>query len=190
MNGLTSSGVLMGYTLRWPILFARDVDQDLDFDEGLEDDELGQHKPPSRRPWLWIIILFLAVGVVYWSLKPDFSTLSGMDSSKSQPTQPGLASSGNGESSSKSVSSSIASLSSPKFGEGQQVRLTGEPGEKSFSAKLKGNPSGTKPGPRVQIGELLTILDGEIVNDGWAYHVRTTSGETGWVFETEIKGKT
>ena len=190
MNGLTSSGVLIGHTSGWPILFARDVDQDLEFDEGLEDDELGQHKPPSRRPWLWIVILFLAVGVVYWSLKPDFSNFSGMGSSKSQPSQPSLASPVPGQSPSQPASSITSNLSSPKFGEGQQVRLRGKPGEKSLSATLKGNASGTKPGPRVQPGELLTILDGEIVGEGWAYYVRTTLGETGWVLETEIKAKT
>ena len=45
------------------IFFAEDSDKDLDFDEGLEDDELHESKPPSRRPILWIILLLLVLGV-------------------------------------------------------------------------------------------------------------------------------
>ena len=108
-------------------LGTRCVDQDLDFDEGLEDDELDQHKPPNRRPLLWIVILLLAVGIVYWALKPDFFMTTGTDS-MDQPPSPGMASPVPGQTQPNRATS--PSLSSPKFAEGQQVL---------FSKDAKGN---------------------------------------------------
>ena len=55
---------------------------------------------------------------------------------------------------------------------------------------LKGDASGTKPGPAVKPGELLTIVDGEILGTSWVYKVQKSSGATGWVLENEIRRKT
>ena len=52
---------------RWNVLFAQDSDTDLDFDEGFEEDELHQSKPPSHRPLLWIILLVLVGAIAYWT---------------------------------------------------------------------------------------------------------------------------
>jgi len=56
---------------KWNLLLAEDPNKDLEFDEGLEEDDLEESKPPSRKPLLWILLLLLAVGIAYWSLKPD-----------------------------------------------------------------------------------------------------------------------
>ena len=53
---------------RWNVFFAEESDKDLDFDEGFEEDELHQSKPPSRRPLLWIVLLVLVAGIAYWTL--------------------------------------------------------------------------------------------------------------------------
>ena len=187
MYGQLSSGVLIEPSPAWSILFAQDADQDLEFDEGLEDDELDQHKPPSRRPLLWIIILLVAVGVVYWALNPDFSMLSGTPSSREQAS-PRTVSPVPGAPSPTAASSSA--IPSPKFGEGEKVLLARKPGENATASMLKGNAAGTQSGPQVKPGELLTILDGEIIKGGWIYRVRTKSGATGWVSEKDIKAKT
>ena len=186
MSGHISSGTLGVLSWKWPILLARDADQDLDFDEGLEDDELDQHKPPNRRPLLWIVILLLAVGTVYWALKPDLFMGTGTDSMDQAPP-PGMATPVPGQTQPNGPTS--PSLSSPKFAEGQQVLYsTGAEGTMD-SAKLKGDASGTKPGPAVKPGELLTIVDGEIVGTSWVYKVQKSSGATGWVLENEIRIK-
>ena len=187
MSGQISSGTLGVFNWKWPILLARDADQDLDFDEGLEDDELDQHKPPNRRPLLWIVILLLAVGTVYWVLKPDFFMGTGTDS-MDQPPSPSMTSPTPGQGQPTMATSS--SMSSPKFAEGQQVLFSTGAEVNSESSTLKGDASGTKPGPAVKPGELLTIVDGEIVGTSWVYKVQKSSGATGWVLEKEIRSKT
>ena len=179
------SGPFIDYPPKWSILFAQDVDQDLDFDEGLEDDELDHHKPPRRRPLLWIFILLLAVGVVYWALQPDFSIFTGTNSSSNTISQPRLTIPGTGQQEAKPLPG--ITVPSPKFREGQNVLLVQKSGDKALSATLQGNSSGTKSGPIVKVGEPLTILDGEMVGAGWVYKVRTQSGATGWVLENAIR---
>ena len=186
MSGQFSSGTLGVCSLKWPILLARDADQDLDFDEGLEDDELDQHKPPNRRPLLWIVILLLAVGTVYWALKPDLFMSTGTDS-MDQPPSPGMATPVPGQT--QSTQATSPSSSSPKFAEGQQVLFTTGAAGKLDSSTLQGDASGTKPGPAVTPGEMLTIVDGEIVGTSWVYKVQKSSGATGWVLENEIRRK-
>jgi hypothetical protein len=70
--------------LRWNVFFAEETDRDLDFDEGFEEDELHQSKPPSRRPLLWILLLVLVGGVAYLMLNdpsPKMQKPTSMDSS-------------------------------------------------------------------------------------------------------------
>ena len=63
----------MKHPLRWNVFFAEESERDLDFDEGFEEDELNQSKPPSRRPFLWILLLILVGGVAYWMLNDTFN---------------------------------------------------------------------------------------------------------------------
>ena len=147
MSGQLSSGTLEVFSWKWPIFLARDADQDLDFDEGLEDDELDQHKPPNRRPLLWIVILLLAVGTVYWALKPDLFMSTGTDS-LDQPPPPGMASPDPGQT--QPTGGTSPSFSSPKFAEGQQVLFSKGAAGSMDSSTLKGDASGTKPGPVCQ----------------------------------------
>ena len=187
MSGQLSSGTSGVFDWHWPIFLARDADQDLDFDEGLEDDELDHHKPPNRRPLLWIVILLLVVGTVYWALNPDFFMGTGTDSMDQSPP-PDMASPLPGQNPSAMGTSSSVSL--PKFAEGQQVLFLMSAEGKTESVTLKGDASGTKPGPAVKTGEVLTIVDGEIIGTGWVYKVQKSSGATGWVLENEVRPKT
>ena len=184
MNGHASSGLLMDSPRQWSFLFAKDMEEDLDFDEGLEDNDLGQPKPPRRRAFLWIFILLLAVGVVYWGLESDFSLFSSPDSSSDSVSPPGIALPDAGQMEVKPFRAT--SVPTPQFSEGQEVVLLQEPGKNTPSVTLMGNASGTKLGPSVKLGEVLTILDGEMVGDGWVYNVRTQSGVTGWVLEKAL----
>jgi hypothetical protein len=157
---------------RWNLLFAQEPDKDLDFDEGLEDDELHQSKPPSRRPVLWIILVLLAIGVAYWTLKPDSSFMP-----KPAPMDTAEMTSDTGRQKSQS------DIAPPTFQENQTVSLSDVVGD----SMLMGDPANTKMGPLVKSGETLTILDGSYQPTGWVYQVRTQAGKTGWISAEKLK---
>ena len=158
----------------WNIQFAEESDKDLDFDEGFEEDELNQSKPPSRRPLLWILLLLLVAAVAYWTLNtpsPQMPSPIAMDSA--DPTT------------SPSTPDSQTNIPSPTFREDQTVVLAKEKGE----SMLMGDSTSTQPGPMVQAGEPLTILDGSYQLQGWMYFVRTKEGKTGWIHSEKLKSQ-
>lgn len=151
---------------QWHLLFAQEPDKNLDFDEGLEEDDLNDSKPPSRRPFLWIILVLLAIGIAYWAFNPNTSMLPDSASTESAgmaaDTRQGLA----------------AGITPPAFQENQRVALTGATGD----FLLMGDPLNKHPGPMVKSGETLVILDGSYQpTTGWIYQVRTHNGKTGWI---------
>jgi hypothetical protein len=157
---------------RWNLLFAQDSDKDLDFDEGLEDDELHQSKPPSRRPLLWIILVLLAIGVAYWALQPNTSFIpkpASMDTTERTGDKEG--------------GKSHSDITPPIFHENQMVSLS----DATKDSMLMGDPANTKPGPMVKPWETLTILDGSYQPAGWVYQVRTRAGKTGWISAEKLK---
>ena len=156
---------------RWNVLFAQEPDKDLEFDEGLEEDDLNQSKPPSRKPLLWIVLLLLAVGVAYWTLKPNtfMPQSTSIDTADVTSNQEGH--------------QSQSSIIPPTFQENQEVLLTDTLG----SSLLMGDPANTTPGPMVKSGETLTILDGNYQPTGWVYQVRTQTGKTGWISAEKLK---
>ena len=158
--------------LRWNVFFAEESDRDLDFDEGFEEDELHQSKPPSRRPLLWILLLVLVGGVAYWILNdplPKMQKPTTMDSVEDT----NLASQGDAQS----------DMSAPLFQENQTVVLA----DKTGVSMLMGDPTNSQPGPIVKTNEHLTILDGSYQITGWIYLVKTESGKTGWISGEKIK---
>jgi len=161
----------MKHPLRWNVFFAEESDRDLDFDEGFEEDELHQSKPPSRRPLLWILLLVLVGGVAYWILNDPSSKMqkpTSMDSVES--TNPA----------SRGAQSDLAT---PLFQENQTVVLA----DKTGVSMLMGDPTNSQPGPIVKASERLTILDGSYQITGWIYLVKTESGKTGWISGEKIK---
>jgi hypothetical protein len=158
--------------LRWNVFFAEESDKDLDFDEGFEEDELHQSKPPSRRPLLWILLLVLVGGVAYWMLNDPASKMQKPTSIDSvESTNP--ASQGGAQS----------DLAAPLFQENQTVVLA----DKTRVSILMGDPTNSQPGPIVKASERLTILDGSYQTTGWVYLVKTESGKTGWISGEKIK---
>jgi len=156
----------------WTVLFAEDSDKDLDFDEGFEEDDLHQSKPPSRRPLLWLLLLVVVGGAAYWFLNnpsPPTSNTSFMETMEESIPSP--------------LEKNAITVSAPLFSENQTVMLAGEAGE----TMLMGDPTNTKAGPMVQTSEHLTILDGLPQSEGWVYQVRTQSGKSGWVSEEKLK---
>ncbi len=154
---------------RWSMLFAQEPDKDLEFDEGLEDDDLNQSKPPSRKPLLWIVVLLLIGGVAYWTLNSNTfmpqETTPDTGAITRKPDQ--------------------TDITPPTFHENQEVSLTDTLGR----SLLMGDPANATPGPIVKPGETLTILDGAYQSSGWVYQVRTPTGKTGWISAEKITSK-
>ena len=153
----------------WHILFAEDSERDLDFDEGFEEDELHESKPPSRRPLLWILLLVLIGGVAYWILNqpaPRMQNPVAIDAMQITEQPP--------------ASDIQANIAAPLFSENQTVVLTEE-------SMLMGDSTNSQPGPIVAAGESLTIVDGSHQIQGWVYLVKTESGKTGWISGEKIK---
>lgn len=180
------------------ILLARDPDQDLTYDETTEDmlerSGYGHQKPPGWRPLVWIVLLLVFAGALYVAMQPGVV----LDLFKSfepetavQPPQ--IASQASGRKTpgpavpardSKNVATDVPT---PRFHEGQQVTIAPRKGAGNGQASLRGNSAGTRPGPPIQPGEHLTILDGSLVDGIWIYQVRTSRGATGWVSETRLQ---
>ena len=157
---------------RWTMLFAEESDKDLDFDEGFEEDELNQSKPPSRRPLLWILLLLLVGTAAYWMF-------SNQSTQSPETTAINLLEGTN----TTSPINTPDHLASPLFGEDQSVVLA----EKTREAMLTKGPGNSHPGPMVKSGEQLIILDGSYQLTGWIYQVKTPSGKTGWISENKLK---
>ena len=157
----------------WNVFFAEDSDKDLDFDEGFEEDDLHQSKPPSRRPLLWIVLLVLVGAVAYWALNEQPSQRSRTAVFESA------------ENTRAEIQENAASdFPSPLFREDQSVVLLEGTGE----AMLMGDPTNSQPGPIIKGHEKLTILDGNHQITGWVYQVQSESGKTGWISGEKIKG--
>ncbi|MGD9849649.1 MAG: hypothetical protein AB7T38_00145 [Nitrospirales bacterium] len=157
---------------KWNLLLAEDSNKDLEFDEGLEEDDLDQSKPPSRKPLLWILLLLLAVGIAYWSLKPDtsFNTqVRSVDSAEAINT--------------KNAPKLDSLVPSPKFLENQTVALTSGTGE----ALLLLDPQTGKPGSIVKAGDSLIVLDGTLQEGNWMYQVKTKTGQVGWLSGSKLQ---
>lgn len=157
---------------KWNLLLAEDPNKDLEFDEGLEEDDLEESKPPSRKPLLWILLLLLAVGIAYWSLKPDTTfnpQVRSVDSAEAiNTTHP---------------PKMDPLVPAPKFTENQAVSLTSGTGE----ALLLLDPQTGKPGSIIKAGEALTILDGTLQDGNWMYQVKTKTGQIGWLSGSKLQ---
>ncbi len=157
---------------RWNILFAEESDRDLDFDEGFEEDDLHQSKPPSRRPLLWLLLLVVVGAAAYWFINnpsPPMSRTPVLETMKESHPAP------QGE--------DAMNISPPLFGENQTVMLAVEAGV----SMLMGDSTNSQPGPMIKGGEQLIIIDGSHQITGWVYQVQTTAGKTGWISEEKIK---
>ncbi len=156
----------------WNVLFAEDEDRDLDFDEGFEEDELHQSRPPSRRPLIWILLLLLVGGIAYWSLNNPSRQMSDTTAINSVENSDSL-----------SPIQTQPDIGPPLFGENQTVVLAESTGE----TMLTEDATNSQPGPIVKAEERLTILDGSHQKTGWIYQVKTPSGKTGWISEDKLR---
>ena len=184
-------------SLSWPssiiqhkaLLFAQKADQDLDFDNELEDMDYYDPKPPSRRPLVLIFLLLIVASVGYFIMNPGaFSSLTSLVIAPGSKESASEATSKTPASREKSAPASSRQTPIPMLQEGQLVAIFVKPSG-PFSVKLTVDAEGSRPGPLVKAGEPLTILDGSLVNNTWTYFVHTKSGASGWISEHQLKEK-
>ncbi|RMH05785.1 MAG: SH3 domain-containing protein [Nitrospirae bacterium] len=180
---------LQEWPLPWhPLRFAQEPEQDLDLDETFDEMDDGNHKPPYRRPLLIMLAILVIAVLGYLLTGPDpFSSLTNLlvAPASEQPQE-------HREASKQADRPSLASPDTltpptPRFSEGQIVVVVGPSGEASASLRLKGDPSGSLPGPVVQAGEFLTVIDGTLMGNHWLYLVQTKSGSSGWIEGNHLK---
>lgn len=192
-----SCATLAPESLGLQILLARDPDQDLTYDDTTEDmlersGYGGHQKPPGWRPFVWIVLLLVFAGGLYVAMQPGVVLdLFKTPERETAMQPPQLASEGPNRQSIGSTratgdSRPISDIPTPRFHEGQAVTFAPQKADSS-TPSLRGNSSGTRPGPPVQAGEPLTVLDGSLVDGTWIYQVRTTRGTTGWVSEKRLQ---
>ena len=83
----------------------------------------------------------------------------------------------------------ITASPTPLFSEGQRVSVLTNPTSPGGKVILAQDAEGTKPGPAIPPGTVLTILDGDLQANGWVYSVRSDFGTKGWLIETQLKLK-
>ncbi|WP_447972861.1 hypothetical protein [Nitrospira sp. Kam-Ns4a] len=82
-----------------------------------------------------------------------------------------------------------SSTPTPLYREGQRVTILPDPAQPGGPISLHGDAAGTRPGPLVQPGAALTVMDGEWRGNAWIYSVRTQDGAVGWIPEAKLKAK-
>lgn len=197
---------------RWALMFAREPEPDLDFEEDLDDLEdapsrsyspKSPKKSSGRGPLMWILLLVLVLGGGYLAMEPDvamdlLSPLIGeptpppmvvkpppKPSARIPPTQAPSAS----QAPSKPAAPAAAAIPSPQFREGQQVSVILDPAAPGGSLSLSADPSGSRPGPKVKPGATLVVVDGALQNNTWVYSVQTQGGAKGWIAEKRLVPK-
>ena len=168
-----------------PLLFARDIDRDLDFDDDLDEFDDPRQKPPRR--WLtFILIILLAAGTWYVMTEPELrssvmqmvATVRGaLDSFAEDPVpQP--------EPKVKPPVPEVPPV--PAFHEGQRVTVALREGRPA-RFRLRNAIEGEQVGPLVKTGDTLTVRDGSLIKKRWVYFVQTQSGDSGWIKGTYLQ---
>lgn len=200
----------------WNLVYDREPEPDLDFDEDLEDLEetpsrsytpRSPRKTSGGRPILWLVLLILVVGGGYLAMEPDVAmelvgSLMGDTPATPVVVQPppktpahvlsgpaGQGQSVPSEPTAAAPTSLAAAIPSPQFMEGQLVSVILDPAAPGGSLSLSADPSGTRLGPKVRPGATLTIMDGSLHDNTWVYAVRTQDGATGWIAEKRLVAK-
>ena len=83
----------------------------------------------------------------------------------------------------------VVATPAPLFSEGQRVSVVPNPAAPSQKVQLSQDAEGTKPGPAIPPGTVLTVLDGDLQANGWVYSVRSDFGTKGWLAEKQLKLK-
>jgi hypothetical protein len=170
--------------------FANESEEDLDFDDSLEEEsKSGGSKPPYRRPIVYILLLILLTVGTYF-LKPElFAPIKSLVVSPATHTVDESQDSLGAHKIDQDRHQNSHAVSSPQFHEGQLVTVNLSSSAPEGQVMLRMDESGSKPGPTVRSGELLTVLDGVFLDNAWLYQVHTSSGAAGWIPEDQLQSQ-
>ena len=170
----------------FPLLFARDIDQDLDFDDELEDFDDPRHRPPRRRWFLIFLLILLGIGTWYVVTDPERRSFMIRMASDTMRTVLDIRTEDPAPQRDRNVSPPSNVPPIPAFHEGQRVTVAPKEGRQ---ARFRlGNEAGEKQlGPVVKTGDVLTIIDGSLIKKQWRYFVQTKSGDSGWIKERYLQ---
>ena len=168
-----------------PLLFARDIDHDLDFDDDLDEFDDPRRKPPRR--WLtFVLIILLAVGTWYVMTEPELqssvmqmvATVRGAFDSLVEDSVPQPE---------RKVQPLVPEVPPvPAFHEEERVTVALREGRRA-RFRLRNAAEGEQVGPLVKTGDTLTVLDGSLIKKQWVYFVQTRSGDSGWIKGTHLQ---
>jgi hypothetical protein len=201
-----SAGTLSGAP-RFTLLFAREPEPHAD----LELNEPGGARPSSagapapRKPRLKVLLLILLVLVVaggaYVAMDPEMlMTLMDQEQPPSRPpastpapvrplvpdaTSPARTSEAEGA----GTMAALGIVPTPLFGEGQLVSVRPNPVSPVISLALSQDAAGSRPGPTLNVGATLRVLDAELHEHTWVYLVRSDAGIQGWIPEGQLIAK-
>ena len=162
------------------------TDQDLEFDDELDDFDDLRHRPPRRRWFKVILLILLAVGIWYVVTDPErrssvihmmpdtVRATLGLDTEEPAPERE------------HNVPPPSNVPSVPAFHEGQRVNVALKEGRQA-RFRLRKEAEGEQLGPVVKTGDVLTIVDGSLIKQKWIYFVQTRAGESGWIKEIYLQ---
>lgn len=192
----------------WSLLFAREPEPDPDLDdippESVEGNRTSapwppMQRPPNRKPLIFLVLLILVAGVTYLSLNLDMLTgmlpESVLDLLGEVPPPPTPSAPGEEMGPAAQPSPAVTppatplpvAIPVPGFAEGQRVMVSPDPTNPGMALSLSGDAAGTTPGPPVQAGAVVTVLDGEFQANSWVYAVKTQEGTKGWLPENRLR---
>lgn len=197
----------------WTTFFAKETEPDLDFEEDLDDFEdspspgytsKSPRKKPGKGPILLVLVVLVAGAGGYYAMDPDgvmelIRPLMGESPPPPAVVQPppkpaakvpaALSPAPTTPAPVTAPPLVTAAIPSPQFSEGQQVSVILDPAAPGGSLSLSADPAQSRPGPNVQPGATLTVLDGDLQNNSWVYSVRTQDGAVGWIAEKRLVAK-
>ena len=162
------------------------TDQDLEFDDEVDDFDDPRHRSPRRRWFKVILLILLAIGIWYVVTDPErrASIIHMMpDTVRTaldlRTEDPALEREHN-----VPPRSNVPSV--PAFHEGQRVNVVMKEGRQA-RFRLRKEAEGEQLGPVVKTGDDLTIVDGSLIKRQWIYFVQTKAGESGWIKEMYLQ---
>ncbi len=171
-----------------PLLFAQNDDQDLDFEDGLEDFDDSRHKPPRRRWFVVILTILLVAGLWYVVTNPEIRSSLTQVVTGIVHTALDLRAEDPASQHDRNVPGPSNIPSMPAFHEGQLVAVVLQ-GDPLDPFRLSNDAEGEQRGPLVKTGDVLTIIDGSLIKKKWVYFVQTTFGDSGWIKEAYLQAQ-
>ena len=182
------TGTMLSHT--WssfsPLLFARDTDEDLDFDDEFEDFDDPRYRPPRRRWFLIILLILLAIGISYVVMDPERRSSVIETMPDTVRTALDLQTEDPVHEHDHDAPPPSKEPPVPVFHEGQRVSVGMKEGRQArlrLSDEVEGDPRG----PVVKTGDVLTIIDGSLIKKEWIYFVQTETGKSGWIKEMYLQ---